>query len=128
MNRKQRRAMGIKTRMPTINVNRDQFNADIQKIKDEATEVSFILSLCIPVMVIHDKYSLLMKKEVDGKSRTERFFDLCMDFYEEFHEGRVTVKDFVDTLEEETGSKFINKALDLRGEKWNPDKLSGRKL
>lgn len=128
MNRKQRRAMGIKTRMPTMNVNRDQFITDIQKMKDEATEISFILSLCIPVMVIHDKYSLLMKKEVNGKSRTERFFDLCMAYYEEFHEGRVTVKDFVDTLEEETGSKFINKALDLRGEKWNPDKLSGRKL
>ena len=114
MNRKQRRAMGIKTRMPTINVNRDQFNADIQKIKDEATEISFILSLCIPVMVIHDKYSLLMPREVDGKSRTERFFDLCMDFYEEFHEGRFTVKDFVDTLEAETGSHFINDALDAR--------------
>ena len=128
MNRKQRRAMGIKQRMPTMNVNRDQFNADIQKIKDEATEISFILSLCIPVMVMHKKYSLLMKKEVNGKSRTERFFDLCMDYYKEFHEGRVTVKDFVDTMEEETGSKFINKALDLRGEKWNPDKLSGRKL
>ena len=128
MNRKQRRAMGIKQRMPTMNVNRDQFSADLQKMKDEATEISFILSLCIPVMVMHDKYSLLMKKEVNGKSRTERFFDLCMAYYEEFHEGRVTVKDFVDTLEEETGSKFINKALDLRGEKWNPGKLSGRKL
>ena len=114
MNRKQRRAMGIKTRMPTINVNKDQYNADIQKIKDEATEVSFILSLCIPVMVIHDKYSLLIKKEVDGKSRTERFFDLCMDFYEEFHEGRFTVKDFVDTLEAETGSKIFNNAIDAR--------------
>lgn len=120
MNRKQRRANKIKGRVPTISVKKDEYDADLQRVRDEATELSLILMLSIPVMVIHDKYSLLMKRNENGKSREERFFNLCMDYYESLKEGRVSFKDLIETVEEETGCRFIDSEIAerfKRGEK-----------
>lgn len=120
MNRKQRRAMGIKTRMPTITVTKEKYDADIEEARNKSTELSLILMLSIPVMVIHDKYSLLMKRNENGKSREERFFNLCMDYYESLKEGRVSFKDLIETVEEETGCHFIDSEIAerfKRGEK-----------
>ena len=51
-------------------------NKEIEKIKDdvtnEAIRKAFILMLCIPTMVIHDKYAYITKKiDEKGRSREE---------------------------------------------------------
>lgn len=87
--------------------------SDIQNIKkqatDEAASTAFLLMLAIPVMVIHDKYPQLMRREVGGKSRAERFADLCLDLYDSFEKGYVTLDDLAQCLWEEAGIKLERK-------------------
>lgn len=94
---------------PVINMK----SSDVHKIKADATksaaDIAFFLMLAIPVMVLHDKYSLLMKRTVDGKSREERFADLCLDLYDSFEKGYVTLDDLHECLWEEAGIKLERK-------------------
>lgn len=105
MNRAERRRKGLKSE-PVINVK----SSDIQNIKNQAAkdaaDLAFKLMLAIPVMVLHDKYSLLMKKVVDGKSREERFAELCLDLYDSYEKGYVTLEDLEKCLFEEAGMKI----------------------
>lgn len=108
MNRAERRRHKKKDdHEPIINLK----SSDIKRIKEQAAcsaiDTSFLLMLAIPTMVIHDKYSLLMKREVDGKSREERFTDLCLDLYDSFEKGYVTLDDLSKCLYEETGIKMV---------------------
>ena len=83
--------------------------SDIQQIKAQATNTAFFLMLAIPVMVIHDKYPQLMRREVNGKPRAERFADLCLDLYDSFNKGYVTLDDLSQCLWEEAGIKIERK-------------------
>ena len=74
-----------------------------------AIDTAFFLMLSIPVMVIHDKYSKIMKKNVGGKSREERFADLCIDLYDSLSKGYVTLDDLAECLWEEAGIKLKKK-------------------
>lgn len=113
MNRAERRRRAKQglpvNKEPVINVKA----SDIQAIKEQATssaaDTAFLLMLAIPVMVIHDKYPQLMRREVDGKPRAERFADLCLDLYDSFNRGYVTLDDLADCLWEEAGIKLTKK-------------------
>lgn len=113
MNRAERRRRAKQglpvTNEPVINIKA----SDIQNIKKQATfnaaDTAFFLMLAIPVMVMHDKYPQLMRREVDGKSRTERFADLCIDLYDSFDKGYVTLDDLADCLWEEAGIRLTKK-------------------
>lgn len=79
--------------------------SEIDKIKTDATlkavNMAFELMLAIPVMVIHDKFGQLMKK--DG--REERFAELCFDLYDSYEKDYVTIEDLRKCLWEEAGMK-----------------------
>ena len=103
MNRAERRRLKRQSeKEAVINVK----SSDIQRIKQdstqEAVDKAFFLMLAIPVMVIHDKYPQLMKK--DG--REQRFADLCIDLYDSFNKGYVTLDELADCLWEEVGIKL----------------------
>lgn len=53
--------------------------------------------LAIPVMVIHDKFGSLMKKE----GRVEKFVDLCMEEYKCYEEGYVRLEELAKCLKDE---------------------------
>ena len=103
MNRAERRRQGIKESVKTYTLN----DLQIKQIKDdavkEAIDTAFILMLGLPVMIIHDKYSQLMKKVADGKGREERFTDLLLDLYDSVDKGYVSFEDLKDCLKEECG-------------------------
>ena len=84
--------------------------SDIQRIKDDvvttAADSAFLLMLAIPTIVLHDKYPKIMRKVVDGKSREERFVDMCLDLFHLFNEGYVTLDDLAKCLWEESGVKL----------------------
>ena len=105
MNRAERRRLKKQDKVRTYNMNHSQ----IKDMKEDATKkaihAAFTLMLAIPVMVIHDKYPQLMKREVDGKSREERFAEMILDLYDSYDKGYVTFEDLVKCLEEETGMK-----------------------
>lgn len=87
--------------------------SEINRIKREATESAshkaFELMLAIPVMVLRDKYGQLNKLEIDGKSRGERFADYCLDLYDSFNKGLVSMEDLHECLWEEAGIKLQKK-------------------
>lgn len=99
MNRQERRRLGIKKKDPMVSIKQ----SDIDRMKEEATEkgckFAFGLMLAIPVMVIHDKFGSLMKKE----SRVEKFVDLCMEEYKCYEEGYVRLDEMAKILKEEAG-------------------------
>lgn len=106
MNRAQRRANKVKGKQPTYNMSQDQ----IKGLKDDATadavDIAFKLLVCIPVMVIHDKYAQLMRKEVNGKSREERMAEFVLDLYDSVMRDYVTLEELEQCLLEETGMRF----------------------
>lgn len=93
----QRRAMRIKN--PTYTLTQKQIDQIKAEAVVEVSDRAFILMLAIPVMVLHDKYGQLMRK--DG--REEKFAELCLDLYDSFEKGYITLDDLKNTLQEETG-------------------------
>lgn len=109
MNRQERRKQGVKGKAKTYVLNSDQIKQLKDEAVQEATSTTFTLMVGLPVMILHDKYSLLTKKEVDGKCREERFADMILELYDSFDKGFLTLDDIKNTLEEETGMKFSPK-------------------
>ena len=101
MNRAERRRLKIKGKEPVMNIKR----GDIDAMKQQATKVAvnraFFLMLAIPTMVIHDKFGKLMKR--DGREKT--FAELCIDLYDSYDKGYVTLDELAQVLWEEAGIK-----------------------
>ena len=105
MNRQERRKAGIKKTEPIINIK----VSEIDRIKEEAVakgcERALFLLLAIPVMIIHDKFGELMKK--DG--REARFADLVAELYDTYEKGYVSLDDLATCLEQEAGIKMLDR-------------------
>lgn len=104
MNRAERRKKALSAK-PKVN----NLKAIKLKAASQAADTAFFLMLAIPVMVIHDKYPRLMKRTVEGKTREERFADMCIDLYDSFNRGYVTLEDLSKCLWEEGGIKLERK-------------------
>ena len=87
-------------------MNKEQIKAMKEESVEKGVDIAMKLLLCIPVMVIHDHYADLMRKEVDGKSREERLADMILDLYDSYSRGYVTLDELEDCLWEEAGIKF----------------------
>lgn len=70
--------------------------------KAVAMERLFEELIAIPVMVIHDHFAALMKK--DG--REERFAEMCLELYDTVEKGFVTPAELRQCLFEEAGVRF----------------------
>lgn len=102
MNRAERRAKGIKTKEPIINIK----VSEIEQIKADAVEKAcqkaFFLMLAIPTMVIHDMFGDLMKR--DG--REEKFANLVLELYDTYQKGYVSFDELKQCLAQETGLRM----------------------
>lgn len=110
MNRQERRKKekaGLKVaKDPMISVKKSELIQMKQNAVYEAVDSVFLLMLGIPVMIMHDKYPSLMRREVDGKNRTERFADMCMDLYDSYAKGYVSLEDIKECLWAEGGIRL----------------------
>nr|DAI55680.1 MAG TPA: hypothetical protein [Caudoviricetes sp.] len=70
--------------------------------KNEAVSRLFEELIAIPVMVIHDHFGELRKK--DG--REERFAEMCLELYDTVEKGFVTPAELRQCLFEEAGVRF----------------------
>ena len=106
MNRAERRKLGVKNKESVFTMKK----SDIEQIKRDAThqsmEIAFKLMLAIPVKVLSENYSKITKLNVDGKSREERFADLCLDVWHDFNENKVSINDLQDILTDKCGIQF----------------------
>ena len=111
MNRSERRRLAKQDKVvvpsePVINIKSSDIKNIKQKAAKDAVDIAFLMMLAFPTMILHDRYSSLMKKQVDGKSREERFVEMCLDLYDSFEKGYVTVEDLHQCLWEEAGIKI----------------------
>ena len=95
--RRQAREKLSKQKTYTLTV--EQIEDMKRKATDEALDTAFILMLGLPVMVVHDKFSKLMRKE----KRLENLADEILELYDLFKEGRITLDEIIATIKEETG-------------------------
>ena len=104
MNREQRRKQKKNKKQDTIMIDSKMTIDDLKaQVTNGVLDLAFVLMLSIPTMVIHDKYSKITKLNVSGKSREERFVDMCLETYDAFLRGYVELEDLINTLKEETG-------------------------
>lgn len=89
----------------TYTLTSEQIEAIKQDAVERATDTAFILMLGLPVMVLHDKFDKIWKRE----NRLEHFTDELLDLYDGFNRGYFTLDDVLKTLEEETGVKIRKK-------------------
>ena len=106
MNRAERRKLGVKNKESVFTMKK----SDIEQIKRDASresiEVAFKLMLAIPVKVLSENYSKITKLNVDGKSREERFADLCLDVWHDFNADKVSINDLQKILTDKCGIEF----------------------
>ena len=98
MNRAERRRIKVKRKTPVYTLTSDQ----IEQIKVKATNDAVVYLLAVPVMVIHDHFGKLMKKE----GREERFANMILETLDCVLKDFVTIEDLKKLLYEETGMKF----------------------
>lgn len=108
MNRAERRRLERQKskQSATYNLNNEQIKQLKSDASNKAIDTAFKLMVSIPVMIMHDKYAQLMKREVDGVGREERFANMILDLYDSYMQGYVTLDDLEKCLEEETGMRF----------------------
>lgn len=96
MNRKQRRAKGIKEKELVINIKASEIEQIKKDALSKAIDTSFILMLGIPLLALRDEYGF-------GKVRLERLMDRMLEIYDSFNKDYVTLEDLHKTIFEETG-------------------------
>ena len=103
MNRAERRKLGVKNKESVFTMKK----SDIEQIKRDAThqsmEIAFKLMLAIPVKVLSENFGKITKLNVAGKSREERFADLCLDLWHDFNADKVSLTDLEKSLNDLTG-------------------------
>lgn len=94
--------------------------AQIQQMKKDMADLiadELLMKVVgIAALIIHDKFGMLMKKEVDGKSREERFIDEWERQYKLFEAGRMTLEDIQEVLRDECG--ITMKREDAQHREW----------
>lgn len=78
-----------------------QIDAMKKAAVDEAVSTGFILMLSIPITVLHDKYWVKT-----ASKKLPKFVDQCLDLYDSYNKGYVTLEDLQDILWEEGGIKL----------------------
>lgn len=101
MNRQERRKTGS-TREPVYNLTYSQIQQMKKDATTEAVNTAFILMMGLPIMVVHDKFGKIMKKE----GREEIFAELLMEQYDSFEKGFFTLDDVKQVLLDECGLQF----------------------
>lgn len=87
--------------------------------KAGAMERLFEELIAIPVMVIHDHFAALMKKN----GREERFAKMCLELYDTVEKGFVTPAELRQCLFEEAGVRFKHPSDSLPSERKEATKV-----
>lgn len=112
MNRKERRKAGIKQPPPKMkHIPEQQYNMAINEAYrrgveygvDKSSNLSVYYMLCIAVLVLHQNFNMIRRKEPDGMSREEYFFKCCSKLFDKYNEGENTLEWLVNDVESETG-------------------------
>lgn len=102
MNRAERRRLGgVKPKVYTLT------EQQLEQIKNDAKAEGFLLSLCIPVKVLHDTYGF-------GKIRLNRFLDPCLELVDAVQKGEANLQEIRQDSEKLAKVHFIMDNLGQR--------------
>lgn len=96
MNRRERRAAGIKAAPPTYVMNQQQIDQMKREVSDRAIESAVVQLMGLPLIALRDAFGF-------GTVRLCRFMDEMMKQIQLFHEGYMTLADLVEVVKDETG-------------------------
>ena len=121
MNRAERRRQGVRQPPPRMkHLTEDAFNNAINRAYqmgvnagyEKASNYAVCYMLAVPLLVLDESMGEIWRKEYNGKSRTEHFFDLCTEKYEEYNEGQDTLERLMKDVCERTGLDILEKVMD----------------
>lgn len=92
-------------------LNRSQIQQMKEDCMKDAIDYAFRMMIGVPILVLHDKFAQLMKREVNGKSREERFLELMLAKYEEVEGDYTTLEAILEVIEEECGLKIMKEEV-----------------
>ena len=100
MNRAERRKQKNASAPKTYVLTEDQIAKLKQDAVQEAMRKTFLMFMCIPVMVLHDKFGF-------GKQRLGRFMDYAVMWYESVHNNETQLTELVKIAGDECGVRVI---------------------
>lgn len=130
MNRAERRKNGIKVPAPKMkHLPEKQYKEEIDRAYrrgfdqafDTALELGVAYMFSVPLLVLHENFQEVMRKEWEGKSRIEHFYELCEKVYAEYNNyGDHTITRLTQDVFEKTGfdvgGRLYRKKGDENGE------------
>ena len=75
--------------------------AQIEKIKDDATQRALRIMIAFPVMAVRNQYGFQSKA-------IKRMVDDIFKFYHDYENGFITLEDIDDIIKHETGYKILD--------------------
>lgn len=109
-NRAERRREA-KQKEPTYTLNRSQIQQMKEECMKDAIDYAFRMMIGVPILVLHDKFAKLMRREENGKSREERFLDMMLAKYDEVEGDYTTLEEILEVIEDECGLKIIKEEI-----------------
>lgn len=114
MNRSQRRTVEKKAKNKIKIASKEELRGivkeEVSKRRDEyereIVDKTYRMLLAIPAFVINDKFSSLIRLDVDGKGRVERFIEACDKTYDAYIKGYISLEDIISTIKEDTGYEY----------------------
>lgn len=106
-----------KAQQKTVTMSMEAFDKALEMAKTEAwmkamqeySKNAYVLSVGLTVFLVHDHFGELMLKNVNGKSREERAFDIMMGYWQDVQAGNFTLADVQTMLKEEVGVEFYER-------------------
>lgn len=121
MNRAERRKRGIKVPPPKMkHISEEAYNNAIDyayrkgysKAFEKASDLAAFYMMAVPLLVLNDHFNEIRLKQVNGKSRVENFFELCLETYDKYNDGEDTLSRLMNDVEQKTGFKISERILD----------------
>lgn len=120
MNRAERRRRGIKVSTPKMkHMTEDAYNKALDEARknavnktfEKASSIAVVYMLGVPLLVLHDHFKEIMRKEWEGVPRIEHFFDLCINVFDELNTGENQLERLLDEVKEKTGFDISERVI-----------------
>ena len=83
----------------------------------KACDLAVFYMFGIPILVLQEKFNEIRLKEFNGVSRTEHFFDLCADLFEEYNLDENTLTKLLNDVKDKTGFDISKRVFEEREDK-----------
>ena len=126
LNRAERRKAGVKTPPPKMkHLPEKEYKEALDQAYRlgwdnafvKACDLAVFYMFGIPILVLQEKFNEIRLKEFNGVPRTEHFFDLCADMFEEYNLDENTLTKLLNDVKDKTGFDISKRVFEEREDK-----------